>query len=116
MSCRNYRVRETPGLYSTQHTAGSSSLASCLLLFCSIPQVLLDTVLHPPEDGPALYLYTSGLNTLFLFVAVSVAYGMVSGNTEHLSLRVAHDCSRGWLTGWLYVPHPTLITYLIQSS
>lgn len=45
---------------------------------CSIPQVLMDDVLHPPAGGPALSLYVSGTNTIFLFVAVCVAYGMVS--------------------------------------
>jgi hypothetical protein len=47
-------------------------------LGCSIPQVLMDGVLHPPADGPALSLYVSSTNTIFLFVAVCVAYGMVS--------------------------------------
>jgi hypothetical protein len=44
---------------------------------CSIPSVLMSTVLRPPEGGVALQLYEQGLNTIFLFVAVSVAYGMV---------------------------------------
>jgi hypothetical protein len=44
---------------------------------CSIPSVLMSSVLRPPEGGVALQLYEQGLNTLFLFVAVSVAYGMV---------------------------------------
>eukprot|EP00878_Enallax_costatus_P008192 GHUV01008565.1.p1 GENE.GHUV01008565.1~~GHUV01008565.1.p1 ORF type:complete len:126 (+),score=26.23 GHUV01008565.1:377-754(+) len=71
-----------------------------------IPQVLLESVLHPPEGGPALYLYTSGLNTLFLFVAVSVAYGMGScavGQTPRLPLvaeaadtQVRGDGPQGW--------------------
>jgi hypothetical protein len=38
----------------------------------------MSTVLRPPEGGVALQLYEQGLNTIFLFVAVSVAYGMVS--------------------------------------
>lgn len=38
----------------------------------------MDDVLHPPAGGPALSLYVSGTNTIFLFVAVCVAYGMVS--------------------------------------
>ena len=38
----------------------------------------MDNVLHPPAGGPALSLYVSGTNTIFLFVAVCVAYGMVS--------------------------------------
>jgi hypothetical protein len=37
----------------------------------------MSTVLRPPEGGVALQLYEQGLNTIFLFVAVSVAYGMV---------------------------------------
>lgn len=62
---------------------------SAPLICCSIPQVLMDTVLHPPEAGPALSLYESGTNTIFLFVAVCVAYGMGScavGQTPRLPL------------------------------
>lgn len=45
---------------------------------CSIPQVLMDDVLHPPAGGLALTLYKGGVNTIFLWVAICVAYGMVS--------------------------------------
>jgi hypothetical protein len=37
----------------------------------------MDNVLRPPSDGPALSAYISCTNTIFLFVAVCVAYGMV---------------------------------------
>jgi hypothetical protein len=43
-----------------------------------VPQVLLENVIHPPSDGGlGLQLYVSCVNTVFLFVAVSVAYGVV---------------------------------------
>ena len=45
---------------------------------CSIPQLLLDTVFHAPEGGLGLQAYVSSTNTVFLFVAICVAYGMVS--------------------------------------
>jgi hypothetical protein len=48
---------------------------------CSIPQLLLDNVFKSPQDGLPLQLYTGACNTLFLFVAVSVAYGAVGGPT-----------------------------------
>lgn len=54
-----------------------------------IPQVLMDTVLHPPSGGPALTVYVAGTNTIFIFVAVCVAYGMGSaavGQTPKLPL------------------------------
>ena len=44
----------------------------------SVPQVLLENVIHPPSDGGlGLQLYISCVNTVFLFVAVSCAYGVV---------------------------------------
>ncbi|KAF8063676.1 TIC20-V [Scenedesmus sp. PABB004] len=54
-----------------------------------IPQVLLDDVVHPPAGGPALAAYVSSSNTIFIFVAVCVAYGMGScavGQTPRLPL------------------------------
>lgn len=67
------------------HAAATTTAAACVLRthtpssihYHSIPQVLLDTVLHPPRSGPGLSVYESGVNTIFLFVAVCVAYGMV---------------------------------------
>jgi hypothetical protein len=50
----------------------------CCVVFCSIPQLLLDTVFHAPEGGLGLQAYISSTNTVFLFVAICVAYGMVS--------------------------------------
>jgi hypothetical protein len=38
----------------------------------------MDEVVRPPAGGPALSVYVGGTNTIFLFVAVCVAYGMVS--------------------------------------
>jgi len=52
----------------------------------SIPQVLMDTVLHPPSGGPALTVYVAGTNTIFIFVAVCVAYGMVRGCQDKLAV------------------------------
>jgi hypothetical protein len=43
----------------------------------SIPQVLLDAFGRPQGDGILMQLYISAANTLFLFVAISTAYGMV---------------------------------------
>ena len=40
-----------------------------------MPQVLLDDVIKPPMGGMGLQAYMSANNTIFLFVAVSVAYG-----------------------------------------
>jgi hypothetical protein len=51
----------------------------CSPCSCSIPQLLLDNVFKAPQDGLALQAYISACNTLFLFVAVCVAYGAVSG-------------------------------------
>eukprot|EP00882_Tetradesmus_deserticola_P016160 GHRQ01017239.1.p1 GENE.GHRQ01017239.1~~GHRQ01017239.1.p1 ORF type:complete len:215 (+),score=60.66 GHRQ01017239.1:193-837(+) len=58
-----------------RYNAMQAVLLDVLLI---IPSVLMGSVLRPPEGGAALQLYESGLNTIFLFVAVSVAYGMVS--------------------------------------
>jgi len=54
-----------------------------------IPQLLLDTVFHAPEGGLGLQAYVSSTNTVFLFVAICVAYGMGScavGQTPRLPL------------------------------
>lgn len=68
---------------------------------CSIPSVLMSSVLRPPEGGVALQLYEQGLNTIFLFVAVSVAYGMVRRplNTKlHFLVAIDRDCSTLYIT------------------
>lgn len=44
----------------------------------SIPQVLLEGFGQPQGDGIGTQLYITSCNTVFLFVAVSVAYGLVS--------------------------------------
>lgn len=41
-----------------------------------IPQLLLNAF-GTPRDGPMLQLYISGSNTIFLFVAICTALGMV---------------------------------------
>lgn len=69
-----------------RYNAMQAVLLDILLI---IPSVLMSSVLRPPEGGVALQLYEQGLNTIFLFVAVSVAYGMGScavGQTPRLPL------------------------------
>lgn len=44
----------------------------------SIPQVILGGLFKPPGDEFGFQIYISAYNTIFLFIAVSVAYGMVS--------------------------------------
>lgn len=58
-----------------RYNAMQAVLLDILLI---IPQVLLDDVFKQPTGGLALQAYISTENTLFLFVAVSVAYGMGS--------------------------------------
>jgi hypothetical protein len=41
-------------------------------------------VFHPPEEGLGLQAYITSANTVFLFVAISVAYGMVGGTAGAL--------------------------------
>lgn len=45
----------------------------------SIPQVLLDAFGRPQGDGVFTQLYITASNTLFLWIAISTAYGMVRG-------------------------------------
>lgn len=45
----------------------------------SIPQLLLDQFRMPQDGGLGTQLYISIYNTLFIFVAVCVAYAMVGG-------------------------------------
>lgn len=59
---------------------------------CSIPQVILENVIKVPNDELAFQAYISANNTIFLFVAVCTAYGMVSPPT-HIAHRPA-PCSR----------------------
>jgi hypothetical protein len=56
----------------------------------------MDDVLHPPEGGPMLSLYVSGTNTIFLFVAVCVAYGMVSALVCRASGILPHESVMQW--------------------
>lgn len=55
----------------------------------SIPQIILTDIFTPPSDELGMQLYVGAYNTIFLFVAVSVAYGMGScivGQTARLPL------------------------------
>lgn len=45
---------------------------------CSIPQVILGGIFKPPADELGFQIYVSAYNTIFLFIAISTAYGMVS--------------------------------------
>lgn len=56
----------------------NAAQAVCLDILIIIPQVILQTVFKQPDGGPGLQLYVSTVNTVFLFVAVCVAYGMGS--------------------------------------
>lgn len=56
-----------------------------------VPQILLTNVFHAPSDneGFGFSIYVGALNTVFLFVAISVAYGMGSslvGQTPRLPI------------------------------
>jgi len=69
-----------------RYNAMQAVLLDILLI---IPQLLLDTVFHAPEGGLGLQAYVSSTNTVFLFVAICVAYGMGScavGQTPRLPL------------------------------
>ncbi len=72
---------------------------------CSIPQVLMDDVVHPPAGGLGLSLYIGSTNTIFLFVAVCVAYGMVSsvgqGGSTNSSTAVQHGEGSWQYRGYL---------------
>jgi hypothetical protein len=57
------------------------SLYELLISFfspCSIPQVILSDIFKAPSDDLGMQAYISTYNTIFLFIAISVAYGMVS--------------------------------------
>ena len=43
----------------------------------SIPQIILNDVFKPPSDEFGISLYMGAFNTIFLYIMVSVAYGMV---------------------------------------
>jgi len=61
-------------------------LLSCLF---SIPQVILSGIFSTPSDELGMSAYIGAYNTIFLFIAVSVAYGMGSslvGQTARLPL------------------------------
>lgn len=69
-----------------RYNAMQAVLLDILLI---IPQLLLDTVFHAPEEGLGLQAYITSSNTVFLFVAICVAYGMGScavGQTPRLPL------------------------------
>ncbi|KIY99384.1 hypothetical protein MNEG_8578 [Monoraphidium neglectum] len=69
-----------------RYNAAQAVLLDILLI---IPQVLLDAFGRPQGDGILMQLYISAANTLFLFVAISTAYGMGScavGQTPRLPL------------------------------
>eukprot|EP00877_Chromochloris_zofingiensis_P004796 jgi/Chrzof1/14317/UNPLg00589.t1 len=69
-----------------RYNAMQAVLLDILLI---IPQVLLDDVVKQPAGGLALQAYISTNNTIFLFVAVCVAYGTGSclvGQTPRLPL------------------------------
>ena len=43
-------------------------------------QVILGGLFKPPQDELGFQLYISVYNTIFLYVAICVAYGMVSSS------------------------------------
>lgn len=43
---------------------------------CSLPSVV-ESIIKAPQGGPLVQLYITGYNTIFLFIFVACAYGMV---------------------------------------
>jgi len=58
-----------------RYNAMQAVLLDILLI---IPQAILGGVFKPPTDEFGFQIYVSAYNTIFLFVAISVAYGMGS--------------------------------------
>ncbi|KAI8469024.1 MAG: hypothetical protein J3K34DRAFT_425213 [Monoraphidium minutum] len=85
-----------------RYNAAQAVLLDILLI---IPQVLLDSFGRPTGDGLGMQLYVGAANTLFLFVAISTAYGMGScavGQTPRLPLvaEAAKTQVRDGGSGW----------------
>lgn len=54
-----------------------------LPLSCRLPG-LFENLFRPPSSGPGLQVYISAYNTIWLFVFVCVAYGVVSSSQTTL--------------------------------
>ena len=52
------------------------TLSECLMLTCRLPG-LFENLIRPPSSGPGLQAYISLYNSIWLFVFVCVAYGVV---------------------------------------
>ncbi len=71
-------------MYGLLHDSIAPS--TLLLLPCRLPG-LFETIIRPPMSGPGLQIYITLYNTIWLFVAVCVAYGIAScllGQTARL--------------------------------
>lgn len=69
-----------------RYNAMQAVLLDILLI---IPSVILNDIFQPPSDSFGIAAFTAINNTIFLFIAVSVAYGMAScavGQTPRLPL------------------------------
>ncbi|GAX73053.1 hypothetical protein CEUSTIGMA_g506.t1 [Chlamydomonas eustigma] len=69
-----------------RYNAMQAVLLDVLLI---IPQVILSDIFKAPSDDLGMQAYISAYNTIFLFVAISVAYGMGSslvGQTARIPL------------------------------
>ena len=54
----------------------SAENCDCMLLLCRLPG-LFENLFRPPSSGPGLQAYISLYNSIWLFVFVCVAYGVV---------------------------------------
>lgn len=70
------RVSLPPGLlsFTLRVTPPPTSSSVCT---CSIPQIILNDVFKPPTDELGMTAYIGAFNTIFLYVTICVAYGMV---------------------------------------
>lgn len=85
-----------------RYNAMQAILLDILLI---IPQVILEDIFHAPDGGLQLQLYITLCNTIFLFVTISVAYGLGScmvGQSPRLPLvaDAADQQIKGGPSGW----------------